>query len=519
MDGRERARPERGGGVGDALHDIGRVERADGLAHGGEVAQARGAGDGLGVLRGVLHRHRSLRGERGEERLVLRRPRAAGRRVHREDAERRLAGDDRHREQRREPGRDGPLTCGDARVLAHVGDEERRARHRRAPGRVLAEGERLGHPREIGGARLDARGPAPEALARRVRDPHLHHGDLEQPRRGLRDPPQHVVEVERARDELLERGQLAQPVGAARRVGVERGVVDRERRLLGEELERLDLLGAERALAPVVDDERAVDAALGHERRGGHGLVALARDRRAALGREPQGRVGQDVPRRDRAPLEHRAADRSAADRHRLERPVLEPEPAGRAQDAELGRDAVPGDDQRGVGAHDLERLAGDRVEHLVEVERGAEGLADRLDRVQEQGAAVPLGDVGEDEDRARGAVVGPAPRHAARLEPGEAVTGRGRVGDLEGAGRLAAQGAVEARGQLGIPEEGQDGVHRPAEGAGAGHAGEPLHRPVPLDDGPCRVHRDQRGVERVEEARRRIPHRASILRVAGPVQ
>src|SRR5438034_2081221 len=67
-------------------------------------------------------------------------------------------------------------------------------------------------------------------------------------------------------------------------------------------------------LGPVVDGERAVDAALGGERRGGRGLVALALDLGPAFGRDPHVRVGEDVTCRHGTRLEDRAAHRAAPD-------------------------------------------------------------------------------------------------------------------------------------------------------------------------------------------------------------
>src|SRR2546430_818222 len=71
-------------------------------------------------------------------------------------------------------------------------------------------------------------------------------------------------------------GDLAAPL----RLAVEPRVLDGERGLLGQELQRRQVLVGERPLLPVVDDEGAVHVALQRERGGGHGLVALALDLR-----------------------------------------------------------------------------------------------------------------------------------------------------------------------------------------------------------------------------------------------
>src|SRR6266545_4721702 len=66
---------------------------------------------------------------------------------------------------------------------------------------------------------------------------------------------------------------------------VERGVPDRDGRLLGQELERGDLLAPKGMLGPVVDDQRAEDAILRGERGRRRGLEALPLDVSAAGGR------------------------------------------------------------------------------------------------------------------------------------------------------------------------------------------------------------------------------------------
>ena len=207
---------------------------------------------------------------------------------------------------------------------------------------------------------------------------------------------------------------------------VERRVPDRDGRLLGQELERGDLLASKGALGPVVDDQRAEDPILRGERGRRGGLEALALDVGAARGLEPEPRVGQEVPGGHRAPLADRHADGAATDRDRAAPRVLLAQATGRPHDAKLARRGVAQDDHRRLGAHDLERLADDGVEHLVEVERRGERLADGLHRVQQERAALGVADVGEERRRARHLALGIAPRDAAHLQP-DGPVGAGR--------------------------------------------------------------------------------------------
>ena len=248
----------------------------------------------------------------------------------------------------------------------------------------------------------------------------------------LGDGAQQGVELERARDAAVHRRQ-GPDAGGLRVLGlVERRVADGDGRLLGQELERGDLLAPERALGPVVHDQRPENAVLRGERRGHRGLEALALDVGASQRRQPELRVGQDVARGDRAPLADRHADGSAADRDRADHRVLVAEATGRAHDFVLGRTRIAQDDHGRLGAHDLERLADDRVEHLVEVERRCQRLANGLHRVQQERPALGVAHVREERRHARHAAGVVTPRDAARLEPPGPIVAGGRVRQLD---------------------------------------------------------------------------------------
>ena len=253
-----------------------------------------------------------------------------------------------------------------------------------------------------------------------------------------------------------------------------------------------------------MDDQRPENPPLCGKRRRRHRLEALALDVGAARGREPQARVGQDVARRHRARFLHRAADGAAAHRDRAGRRILLAQPPGRAHHAILARRRVAQHDHGRLGGHDLERLADDRVEYLVEVERRRERVADGLHRAEEQRAVLPVADVGEDCDDAGDRALAVAPRGAARLELHYAIVVAHRVRQLDRAGRLAGQRAAHERRQRLVAEQRQRGVGVASDGVGARDAGQPLHGDIPLEDSQRRIEDDESFSEAVEEALKR---------------
>ena len=243
-----------------------------------------------------------------------------------------------------------------------------------------------------------------------------------------------------------------------------------------------------------------MDASFRGERRGGHGLVALALDLGPALRRELHARVGEDVAGRHRTRLPHRAAHRAASDGDRAGR-VFAREPARRAHHAELGRRAVPRDGHGRLGAHDLERLADDGVEHLVEVERGGERLSDRLDGALEEHAAPPVGDVHEEADDAGDGAGLVPPRHAACQHPALAGEARERVRKLLGDNDLTRERLLQVAHEPGLAQKRQDALGALPEGVRALDAREALHRAVPGDHAQTRVGDEQGVLDSLDDA------------------
>jgi hypothetical protein len=347
--------------------------------------------------------------------------------------------------------------------------------------------------------RLDRRGRETHEPLRRIGRPHLHDGRVQQPRRGLRDPAQHVVDDERFADVLLQLRQLAQTLGAPRGVRVEKRVVDGQRGVLGQQPERGDVLGVERARRPVVNDQRPVHTALGPQRRRRHRLEPFPLDLRAALRPQHGGRVVENVLGRHHRGLQDGAADRAAADGNAPLRGVLVGEPARRAHHGEVVRDAVPGHHQRGIGAHHLERAGDDRSERLVEIERGRQRPPDRLQRAHERRAPPLLGDVDVRADDAADPAVGGMPWRVPGVEPA------GALGDLisDVACRRAdaAERAGKVIGNLDVAQEGEDGGSGAADGVRPWDPGQLLHRGIPADYAERGVGDDDRVVEALDEA------------------
>ena len=341
----------------------------------------------------------------------------------------------------------------------------------------------------------------------------------------LGDGSQQRVQLERARDATVDGRQRPDAGGLGVLGLVERRVPDRDGRLLGQELERGDLLAPKGMLAPVVDDQRAEDAILRGERGRRRGLEALPLDVGAAGGRQPELRVGQDVSCGHCASLAHRHTDGAAADRNRADHRVLLTQAARRPHYAELARGGVPQDDHRRLGAHDLERLADDGVEHLVEVERRGERLADGLHRVQQERAALGVAHVGEKRRRARDPALAVAPRDAACLEPQDPAVAGCHVRQLHRPGCLAREGAPHERGERGVAEQRQNRIGVTTDGVGPRHPGQVLHGQVPLEHLERGIEDDERLAEAVKEVPgnlvllRNARHLPSMTGARGPMQ
>ena len=307
---------------------------------------------------------------------------------------------------------------------------------------------------------------------------------------------------------------------------VERGVADRDGGLLGQELERRGLFAAEGTLGPVVHDQRAEDPVLHRERRRGGGLEALALDVDAALRREPEPRIGQDVARGHGASFAHRHADRTTADGDAADAGVLGARaPAGRAHHAELGGRPVTQHYHCRLGAHHLERLVDDGVEDLVEIERRGERLADGFHGQQQERVALVVADVAEERDGACDGALTVTPRRAARLQPQKPVVAGRAIRQLDRIGCLAGERPANQRDQGRIAEQRQHGGGAAADGIGRLHAREPLHGRVPLDDFEGGIEDHERFAEVVEESLHALVllgdarHSPSMNGPPGPMQ
>ena len=80
--------------------------------------------DGVGVERGIAHRHHRRRGQRPRQRHIARRELPPGARQTREDADRPVVEHDRHGEERDHPLGREPRAVDQPRVRRHVGDAD-----------------------------------------------------------------------------------------------------------------------------------------------------------------------------------------------------------------------------------------------------------------------------------------------------------------------------------------------------------------------------------------------------------
>src|SRR6185436_788708 len=158
---------------------------------------------------------------------------------------------------------------------------------------------------------------------------------------------------------------LAQPYQAVARARVEARVLEGERGLVGERLERLQLLARERAARVGAEREGADNAIVREQRHANDGAIAAPAYAVAYPGRELNGRVGQDVSADDDAAIANGAAHGAFA--------RLEDQLAHR-----VGVHAVGGHRaQRAVLGLEQEDTGGARVHQLAGAAR--EQLGDRL--------------------------------------------------------------------------------------------------------------------------------------------
>ena len=479
--GGERPRTHRGSRADDTIHQDRGVERhRDRLTERGQGAQMRRAADGIAVRASILDGERGPSGQRGDERLVLERGQLAEASAHGEDTDQRVPGHHRDGQDRAQPGLAMPLDHPDARVRTSVGDVHELAPLGGDTTDPIAERERRRH-RHGGQVASDGGSPQLQDASARLGRPQMHDGRAQEPRGRIGNALEDHIHVERTRHHTFQLGELAQAVGTARGFGVEVRVVDGERCLLAHEAQRVDLGLGERALAPVVDGERAVDTLLGEQRRGGHGLEALALDLGSTIGNQPHVRVGEDVRRRHRATLEHGPADGSAGGRDGAAVGVLGAQPSYGAEHSEFASLPVPGRHQRRLRCHHLHRGVRDRVEHLVEIERGGERPADRLHRAREDGTTLSFRRIHEKCRHAGDVTVTIGERNAARLDTDgrPAVVAR----RLRAEACLAADGLPQVPGQPDRVEERKETIGVTPDRRGARQSGQTLHGRVPLHD------------------------------------
>src|SRR5437660_1008678 len=160
---------------------------------------------------------------------------------------------------------------------------------------------------------------------------------------------------------------------------------------------------------------------------------------------------------------------------------VLGAQPSYGAEHSEFASLPVPGRHQRRLRCHHLHRGVRDRVEHLVEIERGGERPADRLHRAREDGTTLSFRRIHEKCRHAGDVTVTIGERDAARLDPDgrRAVVAR----RLRAEARLAADGLAQVPGQPDRVEERKETIGVTPDRRGARQSGQTLHGRVPLHD------------------------------------
>ena len=234
-----------------------------------------------------------LRRERPEERRGLGRDRRRRRAVDGERAQDALA------ERDRVPGDEAETLPGqiravdDARIRLDVHPEHRLAMERDPAERALPERQLRAQLR--GGLGRAVHERARQAAGRLVEHPHGHGGRVEEPRHRRGDVVQHLLHLERRGDEAVHLLQGGEAVGVLARLVVEPGVLEGQRRLVGERLGEAGLRLVEAAPRAVADDEGAEQSVLAEQRDGEQRAVRLARHPGAHVLGVGDPRIGEGV--------------------------------------------------------------------------------------------------------------------------------------------------------------------------------------------------------------------------------
>ena len=186
------------------------------------------------------------------------------------------------------------------------------------------------------------------------------------------DRLERLLEVERLRDRLRDPGERLELLDPSSRARVELRVLDRLPDLRRDRRQQPDLRLRERPGLAGADVERALEHLAGEDRDGEDRLVLVLGQVRERL--EPRIEMR---PRRDhdRRPLGRGGTRDPVSSAHpRRARRVLDPGPVRRAQDELVGPLVVEVDEAR-IGAERRGDLVRDRLEHLLQVERGVDDL------------------------------------------------------------------------------------------------------------------------------------------------
>jgi hypothetical protein len=258
--------------LGDLHRDLAqqplRIQRGvENLGHLQERPALLEPAPGLAVEARVADRHPRLRHEAVEELLIVGTQSNRPTPVEGEHPHQRVLEQDRHREQAADPVRGRPAPGLQSRVLCDVRDLERPALEGHPARPALTVGDGLG--RDVVGHRI-RRGAEREGAGGLVRHPDARQRHRDELGRRLRDGPEHLVHVERGRHDVREAGQAAEPRRANAEVLVEAGVLERDRDLVREGGEVLDLTAGERLAHGPIHHERAhqVLADEGHREDG-----------------------------------------------------------------------------------------------------------------------------------------------------------------------------------------------------------------------------------------------------------
>ena len=218
--------------------------------------------------------------------------------------------------------------------------------------------------------------PVPEHHRVAARLAQRHPGEVRAAERAGRhaEPLEHVVQLERGVDLARQLGEGLRLAPALLAVLEQAGVLERERRVVGEGLRQADLVAVEAPALHVADGDRADGGALDQERHRQDRAVGRLLDPRVERGRQRDPRIGQDVRRDDRPALADGEPHRAGV----LGEHDVEPEgvPGARAED-EGAPLRVQAADDRGLRAEQPPEALRGAPRHLLRVERLGEQAPD----------------------------------------------------------------------------------------------------------------------------------------------